>query len=418
MERFKVIVIGAGAAGMTAAVSCARRLGKGSVAVIEKQAKVGRKLLATGNGRCNISNNNMSAKHYHGDKAIIDSVIGSFPVSAMKRFCSGMGLLLRQEDERLYPMSNSASTVLDCLRNELDRNSVQLLCETNITEIKKDKNGFRIETDRGSFECSYLIFATGSKASPSLGSDDSGFALLSRLGIMHSALFPALSPVKIKEKTPLLKGVRAKGKVTLYASGKEIADSSGEVQFSDSSVSGICVFQLSRFVNEFLVSGKISGRNIRNIKISVDLMQDYTEDEICSYLRRARGIFSGQPGELILAGALNKKLSQTICRMSGMNKSDCAALSENDLRLLAGMVKSLEFTPVLSDAFTNAQVCAGGIGSDEVFSDSLMSKRINNLYICGELLDSDGECGGYNLHFAIGSAMLVSKNIISKEQKK
>ena len=413
-RRFDVIILGAGAAGMTAAAVCARKLGKGRVALLEKQKRPARKLLATGNGRCNISNLDISEKHYRGNAEIIRSVIGSFPRAGMKKFCNSLGLLLREEDCRLYPLSNSSATVSDRLRYELEITGAELFCECEISSVRHQGKLFRINTSTGDFLCSSLVFACGSPASPSLGSDNSGFTLLESLDISHSSLFPALSPVQTKEKYPVLKGVRAKGSASLYADDKLFAAETGEIQFSDKSLSGICIFQLSRYVNEFLGYGTINGGRFVNISLSVDLMPDHSIDDICSYLRKMRSTFKNKPAAEILSAALNKKLCEALISFSGLKGRYCHELSENDIRRLGNAVKAMKFTPEYSDQFPNAQVCAGGVGADELFTDSLMSRRHKGLYIIGEMLDADGECGGFNLHFAVGSAMLAAKNIIKQ----
>lgn len=411
-QRFKLAVIGGGAAGLTAALAASKKLGGRNIIIIEKQSRVGRKLLATGNGRCNISNSHMSKDHYHGDTDIIDSVIGNFSVQQMKHFCSGLGLLLREDSEgRMYPFSNQASTVLDCMRTGIVKAGVKEQCETSVLSISKEKNIFVIKTDKGNIISENVIFACGSKASPSLGADESGMALLKRIGIRSTPFFPALSPIETIEKYKALKGVRAKGKVTLTVDGKIIREEVGEIQFSEKALSGICIFQCSRYVNEYLLYGSVCGIKAKDIRISLDLMNDYPGDELCKYLRSCRNSFADLPASMILSGALNKKLSETIVSITGIRNKLCKDLSEADIRSIADIVKGICFTPSDINSFASAQVCAGGINSDEIDPCTLMSKKNEKLYICGEMLNVDGDCGGYNLHFAIGSAILAARNI-------
>ncbi len=413
-KTYKVIIIGGGVAGLSAAVTCGRKFGRGSVAVIEKQKRTGRKLLATGNGRCNISNNLMSELHYSGDRELISSVVSYFSVSDMKKFLSGLGILVRENDfgsGRLYPFSNQASTVLDMLRLALVRYGVDEITEMDIKAINKTNNTFEITCGNGTFYSEYIIFATGSKASPSLGADDSGYQLLKSLSIKSTKLFPALSPVETKEKYNLLKGVRAKGSVNVIADGNFLTQDIGEIQFTDRSLSGICVFNISGCVNEYLYYGTVSGKLCKEMMISLDVMHEYSRDDVCAYLRKARQIFRERKPTEILSAVLNKKLAEVIVIYSGIRKKSCKELDENDIQQIAECVKDFRFTPVRSDSFKTAQVCAGGIGSDEVFADTFMSKKVKNLYICGELLNVYGECGGYNLHFAVGSAIIAAKNI-------
>ncbi len=389
MIKTKAAVIGAGPAGLCAAISCSRTLGRGSTVVLEKQTKAGRKLLATGNGRCNISNEDISVEHYHGDKAIAEAVLEEFPCGAMYGFMRESGVLLRSDGEgRIYPYSNQAATVLDALTGECIRQGADIRTGFEISSVKKDGGGFVVSSQDTELRCEYLIFASGSAAAPHLGADSSGYSLLEGLGIKHTPLFPALCPVVTKEKCKSLKGVRVKGSVSLIADGKKIKERTGEIQFTENGLSGICVFELSRDISEYLLSGTIDGSKINGIKLSADLMKEHSFAEICAYLDEIKRL----PGD----------------RPASEPKS-CAQLTRSDIKALAGTVKGMIFTPTATGGFAAAQVCAGGVGSDEVDPRTLMSKRAKSLYICGELLNVDGDCGGFNLHFAAGSGLLAGR---------
>ena len=397
--RVKVAVIGGGASGLVCAITCAERFGKNSTVIIERQSRVGKKLLATGNGRCNITNRNVSPEHYHGDTEIITSVLQKFSPNDCEKFFARMGVLFRDEDDgRVYPYSNQASTVLDNMRLYCEKSGVSEICGFEILNIKKNKDIFSIISENITVQAENIVFATGSQASPSLGANDTGYKLLRNFGIYHTPLMPALCPVFTKEKYKSLKGVRAKGSVTLFSDGKKIISRDGEIQFTDYGISGICVFDISRFVSD-----------CKNPKIVVDVMKEYSENHLCDYLFKCRKIFAN--ASEILTSALNKKLAQVIVQTCGFADKSCRELSERDIKKLAHTVKNFTFTPAKSDDYSNAQVCAGGITSKYVYPDTLMSKNVKNLYICGELLDADGDCGGYNLHFAFGSGMIVGKSV-------
>lgn len=411
-KSIKIAVIGGGAAGLAAALACGERFGRGSTAIIEKQVRTGRKLLATGNGRCNITNRNVSPKHYYGDRQIINSVLSQFSPDDSEKFFGNMGILFRDDTEgRVYPHSNQASTVLDCMRMRCEKLGVEELCGFTITSIKRENGLFLINSPEMTLEAENVIFATGSQASNLLGSDDSGYKLLSSLGIEHTPLFPALSPVYTKEKYKNLKGVRAKGSVSLVADGKTIKKRDGEIQFTDYGISGICVFEISRFVNEFFMLSSIGGRKYNNIKISLDVMSEYSFDELCTYLKKCRRIFADNKTQDILSAALSKKLSQSITEYCRLERKQCDKLNDSEIKRIANAVKNFIFTPIISDGYKSAQVSAGGIGSEYIDPETLMSRKVKNLYVCGELLDVDGDCGGYNLHFAFGSGMIPSKYI-------
>ena len=411
-KNIKIAVIGGGASGLVAAITCAERFGKGSTILIEKQVRTGRKLLATGNGRCNITNRNVSPEHYYGDKQIINSVISRFSPDDSEEFFGKLGILFRDDSEgRVYPHSNQASTVLDCMRMRCEKLGVEELCGVNVRTIKKENGLFVINSDEMILKAENVIFATGSQASPLLGSDDSGFGLLHSFGIEHTPLFPALSPIYTKEKYKNLKGVRAKGSVSLIADGKALKNRDGEIQFTDYGISGICVFELSRFVNEFLRLGTICGKKHSSIKISLDVMSEYSFADLCVYLQKCRKIFAKNKAQDILSGALSKKLSQSIIEYCRIENKQCCQLNDYEIKKIAGAVKGFTFTPTASDGYKSAQVSAGGIGSKYVNPETLMSKTVKNLYICGELLNVDGDCGGYNLHFAFAGGTIPSKYI-------
>ncbi len=406
-EKIKIAVIGGGAAGLTAAVKCAEKFGGRNVIILERQMNIGRKLLSTGNGRCNISNINISPEHYHGDKNIINSVLSDFSYKASKKFFADMGLLFRQDSEgRVYPYSNQSATVLECMLYRLDCLGVKRLCSFKINSVVKNENYFEITSENVTICAEYLIFACGSAAYPSLGANTSGFELLENLGIPKPKLFPALSPIETKEKYGILKGVRAKGTVSLYADDKPVTVKEGEIQFSDKRLSGICVFDISRTVNKYL-----NGKKSHNLKLCIDLMPEYTESDLWIYLKRCKVIFSDKKADSLLVGALNKNLARAAADHAGIKDKPCKALNGHDMQNLISVIKNFTFTPVYSDNYNSAQVCAGGYGSDTIEPETLMSKKINKLFVCGEMLDADGECGGYNLHFAFGSAMKPAKYI-------
>ncbi len=412
MKSYKVAIIGGGAAGMAAAVTCSKKFGGKNIIILEKQQKIGRKLLATGNGRCNISNLNMDITHYHGDQRIAQSVLSLFGTKNLKRFFSGLGLLLRDDPEgRMYPYSNQAITVLECIKNNLEKSGAEIRYEFLPKAIRSDSKGFTIQSDSDTVYADSVIFSCGSKASSSLGSDESGIKLLKKMGIRSAPLFPALSPVETSERYKYLKGVRSKGIVSVITDGKEIISKCGEIQFSDKGLSGICVFECSRPVNEYLCFGTVGGKKTNRLDISLDIFPELKNDALCKYLRSCRGYFADLPVSMILSGAINKKLSEALICFSGIRKSRCGDLNENDIIHLADCAKNFIFTPKKAEQFGSAQVSAGGIGSDEIDPDSLMSKKIKNLYVCGEMLNVDGDCGGYNLHFAFGSGILAANNI-------
>ncbi len=419
IKNTDIAVIGGGASGIAAAIGCAEGMPKKKTVIIEKQTRIGRKLLASGNGRCNITNRNAAPNHYYGDKKIIASVLDKFSPSDCESFFNKMGVLFRDEgDGRVYPYSNRASTVLDCMRMKCRSLGVEELCDFSVLSIKKHNGRFIISSPDMRVSSEYLVFATGSKASPHLGADESGYKLLDSLGIKHTVLYPSLSPVHTKENYKYLKGARTKGDVSLICDGKRICVRSGEIQFTDYGLSGICVFEISRLANEFLRLGTVFGKRYNNVKLSCDIMSEYTFGDLCAYIRECKKIFTQDKARYILSAALDKKLSQSVAEYCGLSDKLCGSLTDGDIKKLAGAVKGFAFTPKMSaDDYKSAQVTAGGVNSAYVNAETLMSYRLSRLFVCGELLDVDGECGGYNLHFAVGSGLYVSRVISELERR-
>ena len=406
---FRAVIIGGGAAGHAAAISWAKKLGGSQVAIVEKQSKTGRKLLASGNGRCNISNENADAGHYHGDSTIIDSVLSRFSVSSLKTFFEETGVLLRADSEgRLYPYSNQAVTILSALHRTCCRLGVREILSFAVRSLKKENGQFILTSDEDTIRCQFLIAACGSQAAPQLGADDSGYRLLKGFGMEPTPLFPALAPVSAAEKRRSLKGVRAKGSAVLLKDGKPFRRTAGEIQFTDSGLSGICIFELARCVNEYFTLGTIGGTPCGRIQIALDLLPDLSFQEAYNFWERSRSIFGKDSTASLLAGVLPQKLAEEIVRSCGLTEKNCGSLTARDLKLLTSTAKRFLFTPNGRSDFGSAQVSAGGFDSRQVDPYTLMSRKVKNLFLCGEILDVDGDCGGYNLHFAVGSGWLTA----------
>ena len=410
--KVRTAVIGAGASGLAAAITAGEKK-SGKTIIIEKQDRAGRKLLATGNGRCNISNLHIFRDNYHGDRAIIDRVLSNYPYERAERMCNSLGFLLRSDSEgRVYPMSNRSDTVLDCMLRKLRSLSVDIMYGEEIRFLGKPDDKFCIVLKNDTVYADNIIMAAGSYAAPHLGSDKSAVKLMyDSFGFKYNTMYPALCPVICREKYASLKGVRAKGSVSLIADDNIIKTESGEIQFNDTGLSGICIFNLSGYVNEFLLCGTADGNNCKKIKISVDLMPDRHERDIIGFLRKCRRIFSGEDNTLLLSGLFDKKLSAVLMKCISAGSVTCEKLSEDDLRKAAHIIKNFEFTPSRISDVRNAQTAAGGYGSSIVEPATLMCRKVRNLFICGELLDVYGDCGGYNLHFAFGSGIMAAENI-------
>ncbi len=400
----QIAVIGGGAAGMMAAIGAA---GEGAaVTVYEKNDRVGKKILSTGNGRCNFSNEAMGAEFYHGSgKVLADEILSSFGVSQTKAFFESLGMRIRARDGYLYPASDQASTVLDLLRYELDRRHVTVHTEEAVQTLSFDQGRKQFLIGRRGKEAFYdaVILCCGGKAAPNTGSDGSGFRLAKRFGHRIVRPVPALAALVCKE--PFYKqvaGVRCDAKLTLSVSGKEAGRERGELQLTDYGLSGIPAFQLCRTAAYALLDKK-------PVTVRVSFLPDFDKDS-CGFFFRERLASHGEDGmDAFLTGIVNKKINRLLLKLAGIREAERAKeVSSAAFARLQGLYLGLETAVTGTNGFDRAQVCAGGVECSEV-TQHLMSKRQPGLYFAGEILDIDGFCGGYNLQWAWSSGTVAGR---------
>lgn len=412
--HYDIAIIGGGAAGLAAAVCCAKKTAKKKeikIAVLEKENKVGRKLLATGNGKCNITNENMSSKYYNQSGSIlVESVLARYSPQKLISFLGSLGLVCKADTAgRVYPLCGQASAVLDILRINLQALGVEELCGVEIKSITKDKGGYRLLSKDTVIYAESVILAAGGKAQPNLGSDGASYSFAKMLSLECTPTFPSLVPVKCENKYfSVMKGVRTGAEVSLVADGVTVHSESGELQLNESNLSGICIFQLSRLVNEFLTLHSINGVKYQSVSIAVDFMPDFSLDEVEKMLFRRRKQLEALNTEDFLTGILNKKIGLYLVKrldiFSPTRKAN--TLSDDEIFKLAETIKHCEFLPDGMSGFNTAQVTAGGISVKEVDKNMECLKH-KNLFIAGEALDVDGMCGGYNLHWAFSSGIIA-----------
>lgn len=387
---------------MTAAISAAR-LGK-DVILLEAQQRVGRKLLSTGNGRCNISNARLSERNYRSDD--IDKLSRLLEKTSPKEisaFLSSVGVECFEEREgRIYPRSEQASAVLDLLRAELERLRVRVECDSRASRISGQREGgFSILAGEREYRAKRVICACGSKAAPQLGGCQDGERLLARLGHSAPGQRPALVPVEVRsELVRFLKGIRVRCRLSLYRGGKMLVSESGELQINDNNLSGIVTMQLSsRIVREGA-----------GCEIEADLFPELTRDRLISVLVQKRRELGYLPAELFMSGMLKKRLCTAMLRLAGVDDptKPCAGLTDGQLERLADGMKRWRFPVAGTQGFKQAQVASGGIPLGE-FDEKLESLVAPGVFACGEVLDCDGDCGGYNLHWAWCSGITAGK---------
>ena len=394
MKKTDILIIGAGASGLAAAIEAARTAPEKNVTVLEHLPKAGKKILATGNGRCNLGNLN-AADHRYTNAKFAQPVIEKYGTQNLIDFFESMGLFTRADSEgRLYPMSNSAASVLDALRFECEKLGVKIICEEKATQIKKAEGCFNINN---SIQAKKVIFATGGKAAPSQGSDGSGYPLLKSLGHSITPLSPSL--VQIKTDTASiksLKGVRAKAKLTLSTGGS----SEGEILFTDYGVSGIAAMDLSRFV-----------KADKKAEISLDLLPDFTQETAKDIIISIPRHNPAMPAESMLGGIIHKAIGTAAIKAAlGFMPKTAAEIKPKQAAVIAATLKDFRLSVTGTKSYNDAQVTRGGADVSEFDNNTMMSKKVKNLFACGEVLDVDGACGGFNLAWAFASGRLAGKS--------
>ena len=393
----RIAITGGGASGIFAAIAAAENPAN-EVTIYERGARIGRKLLATGNGRCNMTNINASEENYHGENPeFVRYAIDRFWVGETLDMFSRMGILYKIEDGgKVYPYSDQASSVLDVLRRELNARGVAVKCGRDVRSIKKHGGAFAVSFYDGEYVLAdKVIIASGGKAAPDLGSNGSGYALLKSFGHHITELRPSLVQLKTRgDSAKKLKGIKVNANVTLGEFSEY-----GEVLFTDYGLSGPAVFSLT-------------SRLRAQKRIALDIMSEYSFPEVCDILSERRSRFSKTPLEEFFTGMLNKRIGQLILKtVTGSPLSrESGALSDAELKLAAAMIKKWEFEIDGTMSWNNAQVTKGGAATSEFNPSTMESRLVHGLYASGEVLDIDGDCGGYNLQWAWSSGYIAGKN--------
>lgn len=401
MER-RVIIIGGGASGLVAGIGAARQ--GADVTILEHMDRVGKKILSTGNGRCNLTNLAMDESCYRCSRQDFPmKVINRFSVWDTLTFFDELGIMAKSKNGYIYPNSEQAAAVLDMLRLETEQLGIRVVTGCHVRKLRRKKNGrFLAETDQGTFDGDALILATGSKAAPVTGSDGSGYELAAGFGHRVIRPLPALVQLKCSGKYfKQLAGVRCEAKVTLQADGRTLAEDHGEVQLTDYGISGIPTFQVSRFASVALAEKK-------SVHALLDFLPQKTLEETKEFLRlRAASMKERSVGDF-LTGVLHKKLAAVLLKLSGISAElTVGEVREEQWERLLMRLKAFDAEVTATNSFEQAQVCCGGVDTAQVHSDTLESKLVPGLYLVGELLDVDGICGGYNLQWAWSTGMLA-----------
>lgn len=394
----QVIIVGAGASGLAAAIQAARQ--GASVTVLEHTAKPGKKLLSTGNGKCNLTNRMTPDGAYRGgQQEFIKKVLDHITVVQTLEFFQDLGLVLTDRNGYVYPNTGQAVSVLEALLFELNHLGVSIITDCQVEEIRKD---LTLMTSKGKKKADAIILAAGSMAAPKTGSDGSGYQLARALGHRIVKPLPALVQLKCREKWyKQAAGVRTEASVTLKIDGKTAAEDRGELQFTDYGISGIPVFQVSRFAAGGIDTG-------RQVTAELDLLPSIDFNSTIQLLSERAKRFSYRPAEEFLNGVLNHKLARILLKEAGIpEKGFVKDITTLQIKKLTSALKGLKTEILATNSFDQAQVCSGGIDTRDVDPNTMESKLMNGLYLAGEILDVDGICGGYNLQWAWSCGILA-----------
>ena len=403
MKNYDLIVVGGCASGIAAAINAKRLYPEMKIAVLEKNPRIGKKLLATGNGKCNMTNL-FALEHGYIGKGFATYAMQRYSPEKVIGFFESIGLICYSDScGRVYPESNMAASVVDSLRFEIERLKIDVICDTAVNEIKKNSGGFTVNNEYG---CRKIILAVGGKASPSQGSDGSGYELAKELG--HSVIkpVPALVPLcGSAEITKTMKGMRVRNAVLTLRGDKILGKTQGEILFTDYGLSGIAAMELAAPAQKYIDSVKL------NPFTYIDFMPQMTYDDIVEHLKNLSNIKGFCNMDNLLTGILPKAVGIAICKASKLYKTDrrIDELTVKEIKLIAEKIKNFPLEITGTKGFANAQVTSGGIKTDEIDPKTMQSRKCRGLYFSGEIIDVDGGCGGFNLQWAWASGMLAGE---------
>lgn len=397
----RILVIGGGASGFMAAIT-AKRLSPGaSVIIAEKNDRVLKKALSTGNGRCNITNRLVSPESYNRNAAsFVRQALKRFGFSDAERFFLSIGIPVEIEDEgRAYPMSRQASSVVDMLRAEAARLGIEERASFGINSFKRHGKSFLAVSDKGTVACDRIILSAGSASG---GGSRSGYSLAESVGHSITPLFPSIVQLKSEDARPL-HGIKFEGRASIYINSKEIESKTGEILFTEYGLSGPPVMHLSRHASGFFAKQRRG-----EAFMSFDLLPDLEYVGLYEMLRHRRASLKELSAELFLVGLINKKLSLALMKRAGASLAGrICDLSDETIGSIARIMKGWRFNIQGVMPFGNSQATAGGIALNEIEPSTMESRKNKGLFITGEIADVDGICGGYNLHWAWASGFIA-----------
>jgi len=403
----EVIIIGGGASGMVAAIS-AKRNGA-SVTILERNSRIGKKILATGNGRCNFTNLQIETACYHGrDPQFVFDAFSAFGVRETLDFFEELGIAYKVEDQgKVFPMSDQAASILDVLRYELQDLGVQIICDALVEKIHSKQGRLEVEIADGTkFLGDSVIIATGGKAMPASGSDGKGYLLAESLGHAVVPIFPALVQLMLEgDFFQQIQGVKLVGRAELLHQQKILAQERGDLLFANYGISGPPILQISRKAGELLQAQK-------EAVLKIVLLEGRSREEVSQLLLNRWQNRPAKTIEFSLVGLINKRLIPVVLKEAGISqiRRPAEELSVQEREKIAQILTDWRFKVRGTKSWTSAQVTAGGVATEEIKQKTMASQIVPGLYFAGEIMDIDGQCGGFNLQWAWTSGYLAGQN--------
>lgn len=410
----EVIVIGGGASGLVAAIVAARRGTK--VCIIERLSRVGKKILVTGNGRCNMTNTKITPQQFHSSEQVdFNEVLERFGYEETIAFFKELGILPLIEGQKVYPLSEQATSVLDVLRMEVERLEIEVITDTTITKLTPQADYWLLEEEGGQiFKAHQVIVATGGMTNTALGCDGIGYNLLKSVGHSLKSPYPIL--VHLLSDSPyckMMKGAKVKANAKIFTEGKLEREEYGEVLFTEDGLSGPPIFQISRVAS-------LAAKRKKNTKVSLDLFMGQTEEDLMSLLYERMTAHPERTIEQLLIGMLHKRAIMPVLKAADIKSIHRTAeqLEYEEVLSLVKVLKGFEFDIQGTRGYKFAQVTAGGISAKEIDFKTMASLKAKHLYITGEVMDVDGDCGGYNLQWAWATGAIAGESVSRNEENK
>lgn len=415
--NYDVVIVGAGASGLTAAYKLSKEAPYLKICVIEKEKIPGRKLKAAGNGKCNITNLNYNVECYHSESFdVFNQWFTTHSFTDVLKLFDELGIAYYEQGGYYYPLSNQGKQVVDVFEKRCKNSGVSFMYETTVCEVNQLHGEYMIdccsEKKQETIKCQYLFMATGGFVSPKLGGSESGYHLLKNMDIRLTTILPGLSPIYVSDDISSVKGIRITGTVTVKNKSGEVARETGQIQFNENNISGIVIMNLSNIYNKWLLTNEAA-------LLYIDLLPDYSWDGLKAFFDYH---LANYPEETlldclncILPVAMGKYILNR-CKCDG-NKMMKAA-NDKMLNKLTSNIKKMQLNCIYKNSCDKAQVTCGGVALEEIKIDSFETVKYKNLYILGELLDVNGNCGGYNISFAILSAIDAANEMIHKLERK